>query len=98
MKKFILILLMFTAAALYSQKNSDCRTTTIIQGVSIFIESEPLNEYRILDYERHRVKWYPDPSKDLERIVKKVKKHHPTATGLIFRLNKKRRADIIEFM
>lgn len=95
MIKKLIIPILFCSMA-YGQ--NEAKSNIIIRGVAIFIESEPLKEYKNLETERHRVSWYPDPSKDFEKIVKKVLKRYPNADGLIFRLNKKRRCDIIEFV
>jgi hypothetical protein len=98
MKKLIVIGLLLLSVNVFSQDKNICKTNLKYQGVAIFIESEPVKEYEIINYERHRIKWFPNPGKDLERIVKKIKKRYPAAEGIIFRLNKKRRCDIIKFI
>ncbi len=97
MKQFTIILALIITTAAFCQDKGTSTTSIRIQGVYIFIESEPNTEYEILKTERYRVDFGNDPSKDFEKVIKKAKKDFPELDALIFRLNKKRRADLIKF-
>lgn len=97
MKTTILTIILLASVSLFSQNKKQATTNIVIQGVYIFIESEPLKEYKVIDNMKFKVD-FSSPQKDFEKAVKVAKRKHPNIEALIFRLTTKHRADLIKFI
>lgn len=110
MKKLILLIAILPMLAIAQQKtevqtnstnpvNEATAVVEQIDGVFIFAYCKPVKNYRVIGTVK------PGFSQDeylwiAERLVKKIKKNYPTATGLIIRTDKYNFKDceVIEFI
>jgi len=105
MKKTLLITLIICSSIFafgqnlesLNNNNGLCRTTFKLQGIYIFVRSEPVNTYSLVKTIKLKVFIGWDDEKKIERAVKRLKKKNPSFNGLIIRANGSHRVDLIQF-
>ena len=91
-------LLLFTAAA--TTNNNAQATATQMQGLYIFTDCTPVQEYEVLGTIKGAGSLGSAQYTAVrDRLIKKAKKEHPTGTGIILHLNDGGTdiADVIKF-
>lgn len=84
--------------SIYSQEKdySLAKVAEKVQGVYIFIGSEPYQEYDFIATIKVNENWYSD-KEGFDKIISKAKKKHPYFNGIVFSNDDFHKADIIKF-
>ncbi len=91
----IIVGIAISAFTVLSEKNAAIVNQE--QGLYIFIQSKPVTEYNYLGTVKKSIAWTGQPEEMLNSLIKKVKKEHPTADGIIFTSADMDKADAVKF-
>lgn len=70
------------------EEKKNLATVDQIEGIFIFTDSKPVSEYDYLGSEKLGFTMGSGQYKDVrDKLIKKVKKQYPAATGIIFHFN-----------
>lgn len=93
--KTLFLISFFTAAAVIS--NEQKATVQKIDGLHIFILSEPDNEYITLGSVKKSVTLSGKPEELIQAVINKAKKEYPAAEGVIFQGTELDKAEVIKW-
>ena len=68
-----------------------------IQGVYIFIRTDPYYEYDYVGSVKVKINWTGSVEESFEKAIQKAKKKHPYFNGMIFQSSNFEQADLIRF-
>lgn len=101
MKKILLyffgVCCLLTLIALRSPGEKNIGTVEQQQGIFIFILCKPVAEYEYIGSIQQKAAWTGQPSEMLSGMLKKLKKEHPEANGIIFTSLDMDKADCVKF-
>ena len=92
----IAIVSLFSFKLIYEAKKSTAEAEQQ-QGLYIFILNKPVLTYDYLGSVKKTLAWSGQPEEMLNSMIKKVKKDHPNADGIIFTTVSMDKADAIKF-
>lgn len=68
-----------------------------IQGVYIFLLTEPFYQYKFIATIEAELNWSKIKDEDFEKVIKKAKKKYPYFNGLLFNSDNFEKASLIQF-
>lgn len=86
----------FSFKLMYEAKKSTAEVEQQ-QGLYVFIQTKPVLTYDYLGSVKKTLAWSGQPEEMLNSMIKKVKKDHPNADGIIFTTVSMDKADAIKF-
>jgi len=80
----LLMYFLLMSAGIIPEGKSSSAEVNQIDGLYIFIESKPTNEYKFLGSEKKSITWTGSGKESIRGVIKKIKKNFPEADGVIF--------------
>lgn len=92
----IFIATLLLGSSTITDHKNDLAKVKQVEGLYLFIYSEPVNDYVYLGTVKGGFKWTGEPSEMLPKLLKKAHADYPNADGLIINSDMDR-AEIIKF-